>query len=197
MRTYGSQDNGARAAFWEVASVDMSIGTECHGIGQSLDFGDNVQDALFIADRAGLRLFVGTYPDTEVLTQAVDDIWGRITKTFFNQIEVAVDPVEQLVYVAVPLDGASTPTHILYGDYSEGMTAVGIKWALWSFPKIPTTVCVDVINQKAVLRIGSLEGNVYNIDPDNVMDGNLAIESYIEFPFLPIGENDDLSLIHI
>ena len=61
MRTYGSQDNGARAAFWEVASVDMSIGTECHGIGQSLDFGDNVQDALFIADRAGLRLFAVSY----------------------------------------------------------------------------------------------------------------------------------------
>lgn len=193
MRTYYTQDReGLEAAFWEVGSVDMSIGTECHGFGRSLDFGENVQDILIIADRAGLRLFNGSFSDENVLSWNIDDIWSRITKSAFHTIQVAIDPVENRIYVAVPLDGALAPTVLLYADYSEGISAENIRWTPWIFPRATQSVVVDVIDSVTVMKFGAPNGNVYAMDTTVELDFNNAIESWIEFPYFPEGEIDDV-----
>lgn len=194
-RTYSTQDNDEEAAFWEVGDIDAAIGTECHGVGRSLDFGESVEERVVIADRAGLRLFVGAYSDEFVLSFNVDDIWGRITQTAFHTIEVALDPIENRIYVALPLDGAILPSHVLYCDYTEGVSADFLRFDLWKFPKAPTTVVIDVVNAITVFKYGSLDGDVHEADDDLVADETTelsnAIEQFIEFPFIPVGDLDE------
>jgi len=191
-RTYFSVDNDNEAAFWEVGSIDMSVGTECHGFGRSLDFGENIEDHLFVADRAGLRLFNGIFSEVNVLTYNIDDIWGRINEPYFNTVEVAVDPIEALIYIAVPLDASTAPNVILFGDYSEGLSLEAIRWTVWDFPKDTQTVVVDVVSSVTVMKFGAPDGNIYAMDTALTLDFNNAIESYTEFPFLPFGEFDDV-----
>jgi len=187
-RTYVTSDNGDEAAFWEVNSVDMSVGTECHGLGKSLDFGENVQDQIFVADRTGLRMFGGTFSQATVITGDFEDQWNRINQAAFHTVEVAIDPVRQHIYVVAPLDAAVVPSHTFFGDYSDE----AIKWTTWSFPWAPQSITVDVVNSVPVPRFGAYVGNVYNIDETNLLDGLTAIESYVEFPFYPVGPEDDV-----
>jgi hypothetical protein len=192
-RTYATLDNNQEAAFWEVNSVDMSIGTECHGLGKSLDFGENVQDQIFVADRSGLRLFGGTFNENTVITENFDDVWHRITPAHFHKVEVAIDPINQLIYVAAPLDGATDPSHIIYGDYSDGLGSEFIRWTLWTFQwGAPQTVVVDVEDATPVPKFGCFTGNVYKLDPTTKYDDNLAIPQVAEFPFFPTGNSDDM-----
>jgi hypothetical protein len=189
--TFVTQDNGNEAAFWEVTLIDSSVGTECHGVAKSLDFGEAIRDHVFVGDRAGLKLFNGTFNVAD-LTYNISDIWARINKTAFHTIEIVVDPLEEHIYAAVPLDDATSPNAVLFGDYSEGLTPEFIKWTTWRFPTNPTTISVVVVNGVTVFKYGSIDDNVYDIDPSATLDDNLAIESYIEFPFFPVGEMDDL-----
>jgi len=195
-RTYFSQDNTNEAAFWETGSIDMSVGTSCHGFGKSLDFGENIEDFLLVADRAGLRLYNGTYSDDNVLTFNVDDIWGRINQAYFHKIEIAVDTVNSFIYVVVPLDEATSPNVILHADYSEGMSIDAIRWTVWSFPVAPSTVVVDVVNAVPVMKFGSPAGNIYEVDPTALLDAETAIDHWIEFPFFPSGEDEDEAVNH-
>lgn len=195
-RTYFSQDNDLEAAFWEVGSIDMSIGTEPHGVGRSLDFGENIKDSMFIADRSGLRLFTGIFRDSDLLTYNIDDIWKRITKSAFNRVEVAVDPIESIVYVAVPLDGATAPNAILVGDYFEGLNVDAIRWTTWIFPRNPQSIVVDVESSVTVLKFGAPNGNIYKIDPAQTLDFGTAIDHWVEFPLIPPGDDIDDTIRH-
>ena len=192
-RTYATLDKDTEAAFWEVNSVDMSIGTECHGLGKSLDFGENVQDQVFVADRSGLRLFGGTFNEDTVITGNFDDVWGRITPSAFHKVEVAVDPIHQFLYVAAPLDGATNPSHILFGDYSDGLGEDYIRWTVWQFQwGAPQSVVVDVESAVPVPKFGGYAGNVYKLDPTTKLDDNLAILQVAEFPLFPTGNADEV-----
>lgn len=178
-------------ANWKVLELDDSVGTECHGIGKVLDFGQNVQNTVFVADRAGLRLFVGTFNDDNILTFSIDSIWGRITDAAFNTVEVAIDSINFLIYIAVPLDGATTPNAVLVGDYTEGLSAAAIQWTTWTFPAAPTSIVVDVESSVPVFKFGSVAGNVYKYNPALLLDSGAAIDSWVEFPLLPSGDVDD------
>jgi hypothetical protein len=190
-RTYSTMDNDDVPATWDVGEVDGSIGTECHGIGQILNIGSNVEDRLFVADRAGLRLFVGTYPDDAVLSFNVDDIWGRITPLAFKNVEISVDAINSFIYVAVPLDGSTTPNFILYGDYSEGMAEDQIRWTLWQFPKRPTSIVCSLVNDVPVIKFGSNQGYVHKEVPETTLDMGQRIEWIIKFPLMPVGDLDE------
>jgi len=191
-RTYASLGNDDSPAFWEVGEVDGSVGTECHGIGQILNIGSNVEDRIFIADRAGLRLFVGTYSDDYILSYNVDDIWGRITPTAFNQVEVQVDAINFFIYVALPLDGALTPNYILYGDYSEGLGEETIRWTLWKFPVVPTSIVVALVGDTPVFKFGSINSGVVKLDFSTKLDLGVRIDNIIKFPLFPVGGEDEL-----
>lgn len=193
-RTYITSDSGDDAAFWSVRELDMSKGTECHGVGQVLDFGDNVEDRVFIADRAGLQVFAGSFANAEI-SYNILDVWDRINKAYFHTIQVMVDPIAAEVYCALPLDGATSPNYVLFGDYKEGMGQDEIKFSLWKFPVNPTTIVVDVIDatKEPVFKYASTTGNVYKLDTTaGFLDAGTAIDSFVHFAHLPRGENEEV-----
>jgi len=189
-RAYVTKDIGENAAYWAVDDFDTSVGTECHALARVRDFGDNLQDRLFIASRQGFHIFDGTFSTTP-LSDPIDNIWGRITDSAFHTIECVIDPVEALIYVTVPLDGATAPTHLLVADYQEGFER--IKWTTWLFPKLTQSIVVDVLNTKAsVLKFGAPDGNVYRINGIATNDFGSAITAFIQFPHIPIEDEGDV-----
>ena len=106
--TYVTTDNGQPAAYWQVNNIDMSVGAECHSVAKSLDFGENVGDRVFTADKSGIRPFSGTFSaeQSDVITYNVDDIWSRITPGAFKTVELVIDPLNYLLYAAIPIDGS-------------------------------------------------------------------------------------------
>jgi hypothetical protein len=193
-RTYATQDNGQNPAFWEVPSpIDTSTGSSCHGIAQVRDFGDNIQDRLFVASRTGFQLFNGTF-SAATISYPIDAIWERITDAYFHTVEAVIDPVEALVYCALPLDGATSPSHVLVGDFQEGLEIDKFKWTLWSFPVAPTSIVVDVNNatKSSVFKVASVTGNVYKLDSAATDDFGTAISSYVQFGHLPFDDDEKI-----
>lgn len=192
-RSYITSDNGENAAFWGVDELDPSVGAECHCLGRIRDFGDSYQDHLWVASRQGIHLFNGTFASALATINAFG-IWDRITETAFHTIELVVDPVETLVYAAIPLDGATSPNFVLVGDFQEGLEK--IKWDLWSFPRNPQTIVVDVDNTSKVsqFKFGALNGNVYRLNTAATDDFGTAITSYIQLPHIPA--EDDGNIYH-
>ena len=194
-RTYWTQDNGDVAATWPVKGLDDAIGTEPHGVAQILDYGHKLQGIVITAHKTGLRVFNGNFSAIP-LTFNINDIWARITKTAVNTIEVVVDANGYELYAAIPLDGATSPSHILYGNFNEGLDAEKIKWDLWVFPRAPRTIVVDVddTSKETVFKFGSLAGNIYKLNASQLSDFGTIIDSWIETALLP-GDNDD-SILH-
>lgn len=190
-RAYTTQDNGENAAFWKVDGLDSSVGTECHGLARVRDFGDNLQDRLFIVSRQGLHIFAGTFSDS-ALSDPIDNIWSRITETAFHTVEAAIDPVEALLYVAVPLDGATAPSHLLVCDFQEGFQRP--KWTIWTFPRAPQSIVVDVNNVTKVseLKFGAVIGNVYKLNTAATDDFGTAITAYVQFPHIPTEDEGNI-----
>src|SRR5262245_18965058 len=186
-RSYITMDNGNPAAYWEVNALDKSVGTECHGVGKILDFGEDVRDRAFIADRSGLQLFTGTFSDTEI-TYNVSDIWDRINKAYFHRVELAVDPLKALVYATLPLDGATDGTTVMVGDWQEGLGVEDVRFTLWQFPYRPQSLVVDVneADKESLMKFGGLDSpSVFQAEEGSKLDNNLAIETMVEFPLLP------------
>jgi hypothetical protein len=192
-RTYVTMDNGFNPAFWKVDDIDPSMGCSCHALGKIRDFGDGTEDRLFVANRQGLQLFNGTFSDA-VISFDIDTLWSRINKRYFHTIEVVVDPYAYIVFCAVPLGTATSPSHLLVGDYQEGMDK--IKWTTWTFPTVPTTVIVDLdeLKKEGVFKFGSLNGKIYKLDLTRTDDNNVAIDSYVQFGHLP--QEDDERVWH-
>jgi hypothetical protein len=192
-QTYVTSDNGSPAAYWSVNNIDMSVGAECHSVAKSLDFGENVGDRVFTADKSGIRPFSGTFSaeQADVITYNVDDIWARINSAAFNTVELVIDPLNYLIYAAIPLDTATHPNAILFGDYSEGLNSTEVRWTTWIFPYDIGSIVVDLENEISVFKMGSRLGNIYQIDPTLKLDDGLAINQWVEFPYLPVGPDDN------
>jgi hypothetical protein len=192
-KTYVTNDTGDNPAFWEVTNVDLSIGSECHGIAKVLDQTGSALDNFFCADRSGFYIFNGTYSGNE-LSRKISDIWLRITRTAFNQVEIVHDPIKARIYCAVPLDGADTPTHVLVGNVDDGIDPANIRWTTWAFPKNPTSVVVDLNSstRRTQFRFGSRQGDVYTYDDTiaSLDDFGNAIDSFIETSLLPEDSDD-------
>lgn len=182
---------------WKPIQVDAAVGADCHCFGKSMNFGENIEDKLFVADRSGLRLYIGTFLQENTLTFNVDDIWGRINKAYFHTVELAIDPINFYIYVAIPLDAATTPNYVLFGDYSEGIEESAIRWTLWNFASVnPTTIVVDVEASIPIFKFGYVGGNVRKLDTTSLLDYGNAIDSYVKLPHLPQGNELDDSVNH-
>lgn len=170
-----SDDFQNEPIYWELVTVDKGAGTEPHGISTLLDAKGTATDRFFVADRSGLLLFDGYFHRPE-LTWKIQDDWKRITKTSFDEIEVHSDSINQVLYIIVPLDGATTSTHIFFGDYSEGLDAENIKWSVWDFPYNPVSASVSTdANSNPVLNIGSYTEDIYRMSSIYTSDGSTAI----------------------
>lgn len=173
-RSYITKNNGQEPVFWGFDSLDRGVGTQIFGIATILDEEGHTVDRAILADRRGLLLYDGSF-ETE-LSYTIKNIWNRITRNYFDTIQVALDSINQGIYCAVPLDGANAPNAILYCDYSEGLAVDAVKWSIWTFPYAPSTVGIDLDdNRNPTFKIGSINANLYKLDSSVSNDNGIAI----------------------
>ena len=179
-RTYQTKNNGSDPSTWEVIPIDSAQGTSVHGTAGVLDSQGQTLDSFLVCTRTGLFRFVGVYGDQRELTYLIEDDWRRISQVYFHTIQLAVDPIQKRLYVALPLDGASTPNYLLMGDFNEGLSWDKIKWSLWSFPVVPTTVWVEIdsTTKESRVKFGSSAGGLYVRNSASRNDFGTAITSY-------------------
>lgn len=180
-RTYfTSATEGGEPVEWPTPlPLDSALGTECFGASVVLDSDGTTVGISLLATRLGLMVFDGSFTKKE-LTWSIDKIWKRINQAYFNTIQIYLDSDRQRIYINVPLDAATSPSHLLVADYTEGLTVEGIKWDIWTFPIVPTSILVDIdqTTQKPVFKFAST--NVYKLDESVKKDFGNNIDSYYE-----------------
>jgi hypothetical protein len=187
---YSTFDNGGDPDTWDWNLVDSSISVPPKGIAYVSTQQGNVVGSVILADKTGLVNFNGTFQRPE-LTWKVESTWKRINKAAWKTLQISVDPLSHSIYCAIPLDNATSPSHILFGDYSYALDEdimyidpTKIKWDLWQFPNKPTVVgMIDLTGDSyPVLRIGSIDniGNLIQLDPTQEQDYGNNISSYIQ-----------------
>lgn len=191
-RTYATQRNvSAEPIFWECTSVDKSIGTEVYGIGAVLDTTGSFTDYFLALTPSGLLTFNGTYSLN--LADKIRSIWNRINAQYISTAEIVIDPFLKRIYCSVPLDAATSPSHILCCDYSNGFAAESVHWYRWSFPVATKSIALDVdyTTKKAVFYYGST--NIYKLDETALDDAGIAIDSYIKTSGITFRDDEGLN----
>lgn len=191
---YATNDNGQEPGYWSVNEVDNSVSIPLHGIAYLSSKLSPVDSGVLVADRSGLIVFSGEFQRPE-LTWKVASIWKSINPNAFDTIRLTVDPITQSIYCAIPINGATSPNYILYGDYSSALSEdltyvnpMAMKWNLWKLPNNPTVI--DMLDLTAgsypILTIGSIDniGNIINLNTTQSSDYGNNIQSYIQTAFL-------------
>lgn len=175
-RVYSTSNNGQEPLYWVVQGpVEMGTGSSVFGIATILDEEGNTVDKYVLTSRKGVIAYGGDF--NNVISVKIEDLWARVTKTAMKSIQINLDPIDEVIYIAVPLDGATSPNYILYCDYSKGLDVNGVKWAMWNFSAYsPTSIGIDVnAAGKPVFKIASVNGNIYYLDEAAVSDNLIAI----------------------
>ena len=185
-RTYVTQTNGESAIFWNFTDIDLSKGTSTHGVGlvESTD-GTNTQDIAFVCDRQGLYAFNGTFSEKLELSWPILNIWRRINKKYFHTIECVVNTLRECLFIAVPLDGATSPNCVLYMDYTDGMSVEAVKWCIWDFPVPPTSIGLGMKDEEPYFRYASTNTN--KLDKNVKTDSGTAIRTFVQFAYTSTG----------
>lgn len=191
-KTYITQSNGLDPSTWAFDTVDFGIGADVNGISVFLDSRGANSDKFLVADVSGLFIFNGGYDLAFPLSLKIKNWWDRINKAAFNKCQVVIDSKKFRIYVNVPLDSATTPSHIIVGDYSNGLDWQNIRWHLWSFASFAAAsilVDIDSTTKKSVFKVAAYAGNIYKEVDDQRHDENVAISNYIQFALLYLTEN--------
>jgi len=172
---------------WSVDLIDSAIGTECFGIATILDAKGTNTDRWFVADPSGLFVFESGLFRKPAISYNIEDIWGRINKNHFKKVQVAHDAENYIIYIAVPLDNATEISHLLVAFYENTIGQYGfiaaqkVRWSIYGFPYRPTSITVDVNSAgAAVLKFGSLDGNIYQQDTSGYLDDITKISSSMD-----------------
>lgn len=133
----------------------------------------------WVAAEAGLYVFNGAYPNRPI-SYLQSDMWARINWAASYAIQVADDVVSLKCYVAVPLDGATEPTHVLVYDYTNGLAydTCDFSWYVYSTTTFSSIrVVKEYTSKRSVLYIGpSTAGNVLHADETTHNDSGAAID---------------------
>lgn len=131
--TFAYSDNLQFPASWaQPIQVDGQIGVNAPACVTKSPTGEYA----WVASQIGLYPFNGGYTKFPV-TQRITD-WGRINwSTGSHLVSVADDPNTDTVMVLAPLDGATSPTHVLMFNYKAGMNWWEIKYSIWDFANMP------------------------------------------------------------
>lgn len=144
-RTLSYYDNGDVPSSWPLVVIDQASGCPVHGIATVLDSGSTNVDYLLVASYKGMMLFGGAYLLPE-LSWKIRDYWLALEKDDFREIQVVNDPVDSVIYIALP------NKVMLIGDYSNGLDHMKIRWSPDEFDIEITTIALFNIN---TLIIGS------------------------------------------
>lgn len=188
-RLYQTSDNQSDPVTWTTpVSIDQGTGAECFCVGTILDSKGQQSDRCFIADRSGMVIYEG-YVRRPEGSWLIKNLWDRINKALFNLIQVAVDAENSEIFISVPLDDATSISHILYGYYGDAYGPYGfdqklIKWSVWSTtPGVSCiTVDIDQVTGTSVLKYSGSSDNIYKIASDYSVhsDDGVAYESYVQ-----------------
>jgi hypothetical protein len=183
-RTYATADNGSSPSTWSLNLVDSSIGCDPLGDSALLDTKGSTRDQFVIAHRSGLYAFTGGFSADRDLAWKIRDDWRNINPNYFYLVQVAVDPILERIYVAVP-NGTSTECDVLYvGDYQQGFNPDAIRWSKWALPKKPTSIWVEInfSDQASKLRYGSSDQHLFQLGTGRKdLSGATLINAYARF----------------
>ena len=125
--TWAYQDNTQEPTTWAAAQlVDGKLGTPCN-LGTTVNAAGGWAAVVHVT---GLYIFTGQYQDPP-LTFMVDSDWRRINWAAAQTIRLSDNKDEKELLVAVPLDGATTPSHLMMFDYTDGVDYQSIRYSLW------------------------------------------------------------------
>jgi hypothetical protein len=166
------------AAFWEVVSVDPSIGTEINGVGVLLDTPGSFKDFFLSLTREGLALFNGSY-GTAKLSDKITALWQTINLRYLHTTQCVIDSENKRVYCAVPTGVAISPNQLFVMDYSNGLTPESVAWYRWAFPVVPTTILLDIDHTTKEVNLFYGSTNFYKMSTSATADVLTAIDSYV------------------
>jgi len=175
--TFAFQDNRGLPATWAPAAlIDGNLGTPS-------SFGVLVSasgDWAAVVHISGLYIFRGNY-DEKPLSYYVDDQWRRINWGAAQTVRIAHSKDKKQLLVAVPLDGATVPTHLMMFDYTDSLDYQSVKFSLWNLtgynPRALCTYQNDTTARQEFLIGKSVAGKVLrqmNTTDDVVGPGGLG-----------------------
>lgn len=163
-RTYVTSDNGNSPSTWQTNLIDGNLGCEPLGVSELLDIRGATQDIFLLANRSGLYAFVGSYSEERNLAWKIKDLWEEINPKYFHMVQVQVDPIARIIYIAIPLHAANSPSHILVCDYKQGLDAKAVRWSKWVLPvAAPTSIWTetDYTTQLGKFKYGTAAGTIW------------------------------------
>lgn len=129
--TFSVVDNTDKPSTWGGATlISNAIGTlSPYGVAASTA-GDN----LWVAHQTGLYYFQHGYQQRDGRPLPISfyqqSVWARINWGAAYAVKVLEDPVNNVVKVLAPLDGATEPSHILHYDFTNGVTPELVQFSL-------------------------------------------------------------------
>lgn len=174
------RDNGDAPSTWpEPSTISDAIGAPFPNCVSPKTGGQG--NYRWIASEFGLYFFDGSYADKPV-TYYVSDQWARINWNYAYTIQMADDVSNLRLYLAVPLDANTEPSHVFVVDYSNGSTydTCDITFDNYSFATFSSIGAVkEAATSRTALWIGpSAAGNFCHIDPTATTDvGGAAIDA--------------------
>lgn len=187
---FAVQDNGLDPVDWPVVLIEGGVGSLMPGIssisGSQVALPSN--DVFVFADYAGLILFDG-HAVIPTLTYKIDSIWKRINfHDAWRWITTCIDIFNNLIYILVPVDGATVPNLLIVGDFSTGLDWKNIKWTIYTLPYIPSAILISDIGDtyapgdtQFFIRIAMKDENyIFKLDVDATDDVGAAINAYYQ-----------------
>lgn len=171
-------DNGDEPVTWpQPTSISDAIGAPFPNCIVSKTAGNYH----WVLAEGGCYVFDGAYP-TRPITYLVGDTWGRINWAASYAIQATDDVVGLKLSIALPLDGATVPSHILTIDYTNGLTfdTCDISLDNLGFGAFRSVAMVkELTSNRTALWIGpNAAGNIVHQDPALHTDaGNTYIHS--------------------
>jgi hypothetical protein len=86
---------------------------------------------------------------------------------------------------------------VIVGDWQEGLDLENMTFTVYKYPWRPPTIVVNVndADKESMMEMGSLDtSSVYATVEGSILDTNVAIDTWVEFPLLPQG--DDWPIYH-
>jgi hypothetical protein len=192
--TGGVQDNGDFPSTWpQPSTVSDAIGAAYPNCIETKTGGTYH----WVVAESGVYLFDGQYSERPV-TYLVSDLWKRVNWAAAYAIQTADDVVGLRLFVAVPLDGATSPTHQFTIDYTNGKAFNTCQISLdnYGFGNFRSLAMVKETTNRTALWIGpAAAGQVTHLDPATHNDVGSAIHPVWESGLVRDGADAAQSLV--
>ena len=143
---------------------------------------------VWVVTEAGPYRFSGIYDDLP-LTHLVQDQWNRVNWGASYCVTAVDDVVNKILYIAVPLDGATAPSHVFVIDYQNGVEFNEVDISIDNF-SAATFGTLGIVKERAGVGLDTLEstsnlwigkssaGTIARLDPTTPNDEGAAINSF-------------------